>query len=122
MPYYEHVFIARQDVSANQVETLTTDLTGIIENGGGRVAKNEYWGLRQLAYKIKKNRKGHYVLLNIDAPYDALAEMERQARLNEDIIRFMTVRVDELEEGPSIFLRQKSEKSDRGPRGRDRRS
>lgn len=122
MPYYEHVFIARQDVSANQVETLTTDLTGILENGGGRVAKNEYWGLRQLAYKIKKNRKGHYVLLNIDAPYDALAEMERQARLNEDIIRFMTVRVDELEEGPSIFLRQKSEKSDRGPRGRDRRS
>ncbi len=121
MPYYEHVFIARQDVSTAQVETLTNDLTKIIEDGGGRVAKNEYWGLRPLAYRIKKNRKGHYVLLNIDAEPAAIGEMERQARLNEDIIRFMTVRVDELEEGPSIFMRAKSERGDRRGGRRERR-
>ncbi len=113
MPIYEHIFIARQDVSTAQVEELTNALTQIVEDNGGRVAKNEYWGLRQLAYKIKKNRKGHYVLLNIDAPYPALAEMERQAGLNEDIIRFMTIRVEELEEGPSIFLRSKPDRPDR---------
>ncbi|MFQ5347410.1 MAG: 30S ribosomal protein S6 [Rhodothalassiaceae bacterium] len=122
MPYYEHVFIARQDVSAAQVETLTNDLTKIIEDGGGRVAKNEYWGLRPLAYRIKKNRKGHYVLLNIDAAPEAISEMERQARLNEDIIRFMTVRVDELEEGPSIFMRAKAERGDRRGGRRERRA
>ncbi|GEQ96890.1 hypothetical protein JCM17844_05270 [Iodidimonas gelatinilytica] len=122
MPYYEHIFIARQDVSTAQVESLTGELTKIVEDLGGRVAKNEYWGLRPLAYKVRKNRKGHYVLLNIDAPYPAVAEMERQAGLNEDILRFMTIRVDELEEGPSIFLRSKPERSDRRggrPGGRD---
>jgi len=119
MPYYEHVFIARQDVNASQVEAITQELTQTIEGSGGRVAKNEYWGLRPLAYKIKKNRKGHYVLLNLDAPHDAVAELERQARLNEDIVRFLTVRVEELEEGPSIFMRSKSDKGDR--RGRRER-
>ncbi|WP_281300865.1 MULTISPECIES: 30S ribosomal protein S6 [unclassified Iodidimonas] len=113
MPKYEHIFIARQDVSTAQVETLTGELTKIVEDLDGRVVKNEYWGLRPLAYRVKKNRKGHYVLLNIDAPYPAVAEMERQAGINEDIIRFMTIRVDDLEEGPSIFLRSKPERSDR---------
>lgn len=113
MPIYEHIFIARQDVSTAQVEDLTNTLTQIVEDNGGRVAKNEYWGLRPLAYRIKKNRKGHYVLLNIDAPYEALAEMERQAGINEDIIRSMTIRVDALEEGPSIFLRSKPDRPER---------
>ena len=123
MPYYEHVFIARQDINASQVESITADFTKIIEDGEGKVAKSEYWGLKNLTYRIKKNRKGHFVLLNIDAPHPAVAEMERIARLNEDIIRFMTVRVDELEEGQSIVLRSKADKDrrggrdDRGPRG-----
>ncbi|WP_374763993.1 30S ribosomal protein S6 [Yunchengibacter salinarum] len=117
MAYYEHVFIARQDVSASQAENITQEFTGIIEGLGGKVTKNEYWGLKNLAYKIKKNRKGHYVLMNIDAPHAAVAEMERKARLNDDVIRFMTVRVEELEEGPSAFMRNKSDKGDRrGPR------
>ena len=117
MALYEHVFIARQDVSSAQVENITADFSKVLEENGGKVAKNEYWGLKTLAYRIKKNRKGHYVLLNIDAPHAAVAEMERQARLNEDVLRFMTVRVEELEEGPSIFLRAKAEKENRrGPR------
>lgn len=120
MALYEHVIIARQDISAAQVEALTADFSKIIEDNGGTVAKNEYWGLKSLAYKIKKNRKGHYVLLNIDAPHAALFEMERLERLNEDILRTMTIRVDELEEGDSIVVRQRSEKSrprdDRGGR------
>lgn len=121
MALYEHVIIARQDISAAQVEALTADFSKIIEDNGGTVAKNEYWGLKSLAYKIKKNRKGHYVLLNIDAPHAAVFEMERLERLNEDILRTMTIRVDELEEGDSIVVRQRSEKSrprdDRGDRG-----
>ncbi len=117
MALYEHVFIARQDVSNAQVESITADFSKIIEENGGKIAKNEYWGLKTLAYRIKKNRKGHYVLLNVDAPHAAVAEMERQARLNEDILRFMTVRVEELEEGPSIVLRAKADKENRrGPR------
>lgn len=117
MALYEHVFIARQDVSNAQVESITADFSKIIEENGGKVAKNEYWGLKTLAYRIKKNRKGHYVLLNLDAPHAAIAEMERQARLNEDILRFMTVRTEELEEGPSIVLRAKADKENRrGPR------
>ena len=90
MPMYETIFIARQDISATQVESITADFTSVLEENGGKVAKSEYWGLKNMAYKIKKNRKGHYVLLNIDAPHPAVAEMERQARLNEDIMRFMT--------------------------------
>jgi small subunit ribosomal protein S6 len=116
MATYEHVFIARQDVNASQVEGITADLSKIIEGNDGKVAKTEYWGLKNLAYKIKKNRKGHYVLLNIDAPHAAVAEMERQARLHEDVIRFMTIRVEELEEGDSIVLRAKADKERRGPR------
>ncbi|RMF16605.1 MAG: 30S ribosomal protein S6 [Alphaproteobacteria bacterium] len=117
MAFYETVFIVRQDVSAKQVEAITEELSNIIVEGGGRVAKNEYWGLRQLAYRIQKNRKGHYVLLAIDAPSEAVKEMERRARLNEDIIRIMTVRTEELEEGPSVVMRAKTE---RGGRGRPR--
>lgn len=122
MAFYEHVFIARQDVSTAQVESITADFSKVIEENGGKVAKNEYWGLKTLAYRIKKNRKGHYVLLNLDAPYAAVAEMERQARLNEDVLRFMTVRMEELENGPSIVLRAKADKENRrGPRGDNRR-
>ena len=97
MPLYEHIVLARQDVSAQQVEELTTALTEVLTQGGGKVTKNEYWGLKSLSYRIKKNRKAHYTLLNIDAAPQAVAEMERQMRINEDILRFMTVRVDELD-------------------------
>jgi len=121
MALYEHVFIARQDVSASQVEAITAEFSKIVEENDGKVAKNEYWGLKNLAYKIKKNRKGHYVLLNIDATADVINEIERQARLNEDVIRYMTIRVDEHEEGQSIVLRSKADKDRRGPRGDDRR-
>jgi len=118
MALYEHVFVARQDISASQVESITADFSKIIEENEGKVAKNEYWGLKNLAYKIKKNRKGHYVLLNIDAPHAAVAEMERQARLHEDVMRFMTIRVDEHEEGQSIVLRSKADRDRRpAPRG-----
>lgn len=116
MPYYECVYIARSDIAASQVDTLTADLKKIIDDNGGEVTKTEYWGLKSLAYRIKKNRKGHYSLLNLDAPADALKEMERNMRLNEDIIRYMSVRVDELEEGPSIMMQGRS------GRGRNRRS
>ena len=120
MAYYEHVFIARQDINASQVEGITAALTEVIEGGEGRVAKAEYWGLKTLSYRIKKNRKGHYMLLNVEASPQAIAEMERQQRLNEDILRFMTIRVDELEEGPSIVLRAKADKERRGRERGDR--
>lgn len=119
MPLYESVLIARQDISAAQVEQLADELANIIAQGGGSVSKKEYWGLRNLSYRIKKNRKGHYVLMNIDAPAAALHEMERLMRLNEDILRSMTVRVEEHEEGPSAILQTRNERGDRdrGPRG-----
>jgi small subunit ribosomal protein S6 len=117
MPLYEHIYLARQDVSPQQVEELTNNLTEVLTQGGGKVTKNEYWGLKSLSYRIKKNRKAHYSLLNIDAPAPAVAEMERQMRINEDIIRFMTVRVDELEEGPSAMLQKRDRDDDRGDRG-----
>ena len=120
MPLYEHIYLARQDVSPQQVEEMTNNLTEVLTQGGGKVTKNEYWGLKSLSYRIKKNRKAHYSLLNIDAPAPAVAEMERQMRINEDILRFMTVRVDELEEGPSAMLQKRDrddERSDR-PGGR----
>ncbi len=121
MALYENVFIVRQDVSAQQVEDLTTRFTGLIADGGGAVTRNEYWGLRTLAYKIKKNRKGHYVLLNIDAPPDAVKEMERNMNLNEDVMRFMTLRVEELDEGPSVMMRSRTAREERDrDRGRDR--
>jgi small subunit ribosomal protein S6 len=121
MPLYEHIVLARQDVSPQQVEELNTQLTEVLTQGGGKVTKTEYWGLKSLSYRIRKNRKAHYTLLNIDAPAPAIAEMERQERINEDIIRFMTVRVDELEEGPSAMM-QKRDRDDRdGDRGGERR-
>ena len=120
MPYYENVFIARQDVSAVQVDGLIENFEKIITDAGGSIAKRENWGLRTMAYKIKKNRKGHYVLLNIDAPAPALHEMERQMRINEDILRYMTIRVDEHEVAPSAIMRNKDRddrpRRDRGPR------
>ena len=117
MALYEHIFLARQDVSAQQVEELTATLTEVLASNGGKVTKNEYWGVKTLSYRIRKNRKAHYSLLNIDAPHAAVAEMERQMGINEDILRFMTIRVDELEEGPSAMM-QKRDRDDRdGDRG-----
>jgi small subunit ribosomal protein S6 len=121
MALYEHVYLARQDVSAQQVEELTANLTKVLGDNGGKVTKNEYWGLKSLSFRIKKNRKAHYSLLNLDAPPAAVAEMERQMRINEDILRFMTIRVDELEEGPSAMMQKRDrddERGDRGPGGR----
>jgi small subunit ribosomal protein S6 len=106
MPLYEHVYLARQDVSAQQVEELTTQFTGIIEQMGGKVTKNEYWGVKSLSFRIRKNRKAHFTLLNVDAPAAAITEIERQQRINEDILRYLTIRVDELEEGPSAMMRK----------------
>jgi small subunit ribosomal protein S6 len=117
MALYECVFIARQDISATQVEALVGQFSGIIEENGGKVASSEMWGLRSLAYRIKKNRKGHYVLLNLDSPSPAVQEMERIMRLNEDVIRYLTVRVNELEEGPSIVMQSRHSRDDRGGRG-----
>ena len=115
MALYEHIFLARQDVSAQQVEELTNTLTEVLVTNGGKVTKNEYWGVKTLSYRNRKNRKAHYSLLNIDAPHAAVTEMERQMRINEDILRFMTIRVDELEEGPSARM-QKRDRDDRGDR------
>jgi len=116
MSLYECVFIARQDISAPQVEALTEELSNIIAQGGGSVSKKEYWGLRNIAYRVKKNRKGHYVLMNIDAPSAAVKEMERQMSINEDVLRTLTIRVEELEEGPSAMMQSKS-RDDRPRRG-----
>ncbi|HEX7820715.1 MAG TPA: 30S ribosomal protein S6 [Sphingobium sp.] len=126
MPLYEHVFLARQDLAQAQVDTLAETATQIIESQSGKVTKVENWGLRSLAYKIAKNRKAHYVLLNIDAPAGVVAELERQTQINEDIIRYMTVRVETLEEAQSVMMRKgersdrrggRGDRDDRGPRG-----
>jgi small subunit ribosomal protein S6 len=117
MPFYEHVFLARQDVTAQQVEDLTAQYKGVIESHGGKVPKTEYWGVKTLNFRIKKNRKAHFAFLNLDAPPAAITEMERQMRINEDVLRFMTIRVDALEEGPSIML----QKRDRDERREERR-
>src|SRR5437763_15278885 len=119
MALYENVFIARQDVPATQVETLTTQFSELVTAQGGTVSKKEYWGLRALTFRIKKNRKGHYTLLNIDAPPAAVVEMERNMRINEDVLRLLTVRVEALEEGPSAMLQSRS-RDDRPRGGRDR--
>lgn len=115
MPLYEHVFLARQDVSNTQVEALTKEFSHVVAEGGGKITKSEYWGLKGLAYKIKKSRKAHYSLLNIDCPPAALAEMERRMSLSPDIIRFLTVRVEAHETEPSAMMR-KSDRDDRGDR------
>jgi small subunit ribosomal protein S6 len=117
MPLYEHVFLARQDVSAQQVEELTTQLTGVIEQLGGKVTKLEQWGVKSLSYRVRKNRKAHFTFLNVDAPSAALAEIERQERLNEDVLRYLTIRVDEHEEGPSAMMRKSDRDRDRDDRG-----
>jgi small subunit ribosomal protein S6 len=116
MPLYEHVFLARQDLSQAQVDALAENATKIIEENQGKVVKAETWGLRSLAYKIQKNRKAHFVMLDVEASGPAIAELERQTRMNEDVIRYMTVRVEEHENGPSVMMR-KQERSDRGDRG-----
>jgi small subunit ribosomal protein S6 len=120
MALYENVFVARQDVPQTQVEALTTQFAELVTAQGGTVSKKEYWGLRSLTYRIKKNRKGHYTLLNIDAPPAAIKELERTMSINEDIIRFLTVRVDALEEGPSAIMLRSAEKADRPMGDRDR--
>jgi small subunit ribosomal protein S6 len=117
MPLYESVLIARSEITQQQVDTVTDAAVALIEADGGSVQKREYWGLRSLSYRIKKNRKGHYVLLGLDAPPPAIAEMERQLKLNEDVLRFMTVRVDEIDENPSAPLSRKPEDRERGFRG-----
>jgi len=119
MPLYEHVFLARQDLAQAQVDALAENATKIIEDNGGKVVRTETWGLRSLAYRIAKNRKAHYVALDIDAPAPAIAELERQTNINEDVIRFLTLRVDEHETGPSAMMRrgERGDRPDRGPRG-----
>ena len=134
MPLYEHVFLARQDVSAQQVEELTAHFKGVIEQLGGKVTKLEQWGVKSLSYRLRKNRKAHFTFMNVDAPATALNEVERQERLNEDVLRYLTVRVEAHEEGPSAMLRKSDrdrdergggfrdrERGDRGDRGDRRR-
>lgn len=113
MPYYESVFIARQEISAQQAEALAENFAGVISEGGGNVTRTESWGLKSLAYRIKKNRKAHYTMLNIDGPAEAVHEMERQMRLHEDVLRYMTIRVDELNDEPSIQAQTRSSRDDR---------
>ncbi|MGB6656521.1 MAG: 30S ribosomal protein S6, partial [Methylovirgula sp.] len=121
MALYEHVYLTRQDVSAQQVEALSEQFKTILEQHGGKIEKAEYWGVKSLAYRINKNRKAHFTLFNLDAPASAVAEMERQMRINEDVLRFLTVRVEELEQGASAMMRKRDDDDrDRGERG-DRR-
>ncbi len=117
MSFYENVFIARQDISGAQVDTLTDGFAQLIADNGGEVKKREYWGLRNLAYRMKKNRKGHYVLLNLAAPPAAIAEFERTMRINEDVLRYLTIRVDALDEGPSAIMQSRGSRDDRPRRG-----
>ena len=143
MPLYEHVYLARQDASAQQVEELTAHLKSVIEGLGGSVAKTEYWGVKSLSYRLRKNRKAHFTLMNLDAAPAAINEIERLERLNEDVLRYLTIRVDQHEEGPSAMMRraerdrdreerrgdrgdrgdrgERGDRGDRGPRDRDRR-
>ena len=120
MALYEHVFLARQDVSAQQVDALVEQYKGVIESFGGKVGRVENWGLKSLTYRIKKNRKAHYALMDIDAPAAAIHEMERQMRINEDILRYMTIAVEAHEEGPSAMM-QKRDRDDRPRRDGDDR-
>ena len=119
MALYEHVFLARQDLAQAQVDALAEAATKIITDNNGKVMKTESWGLRSLAYRIAKNRKAHYVMLEIDAPAGVVAELERQTQINEDVIRYMTVKVDGLEEGPSVMMRKGDRGERRGRRDRD---
>ncbi|MDG6078353.1 30S ribosomal protein S6 [Erythrobacter litoralis] len=121
MALYEHVFLARQDLSQSQVDQLATTATEIIEANDGKVTKTETWGLKNLAYKIDRNRKAHFVMLAIDGPGSVVEELERQTRINEDVIRYMTIRVDEHEEGPSAMMR-KNERDSKKRRDREERN
>jgi small subunit ribosomal protein S6 len=121
MPLYEHVYLARQDVTTQQVDELTAQLKAVIEQMGGTVASSEYWGVKSLSYRLRKNRKAHFTLMNVDAPPAALAEIERQERLNEDVLRYLTVRVEELEAGPSAMMRKADRERDREERRGERR-
>ena len=121
MPLYEHIFMARQDVTPQQVEAMVDQYKGVIEQNGGSIDKTEMWGVKSLAYRIKKNRKAHFTMFNLNAPAPAVAEMERQMRINEDILRFMTIKVEELETEPSVMMqkRDRDERKDRERRERD---
>ena len=107
MRLYESVFIARQDISSTQVESMADEFAGIITNAGGKIHKREYWGLRSLAYRIKKNRKGHYIMFNLETDGETLKEYERIMRLNEDVLRFLNIRIEEVDENPSIIMQNK---------------
>jgi small subunit ribosomal protein S6 len=124
MPLYEHVFLARQDLAQAQVDALAQTATDIIETNGGKVSKTETWGLRNIAYRIQKNRKAHYVAIDFEAPAPVVAELERQTQISEDVIRYMTIRVDAHEAGPSAMMRRgerdrdgRGDRGDRGDRG-----
>ena len=121
MPLYEHVYLARQDLGAQQVEEFNAQFKTVIEQMGGTVAKIEYWGVKSLSYRIRKNRKAHFTLMNIEAPPAAISEIERQERLNEDILRYLTMRVDKHEEGPSAMMRKAERDRDRDERRGERR-
>ena len=120
MPLYEHVYLARQDTSAQQVDELTAQLKGVIEGLGGSIKKTEYWGVKSLSYRLRKNRKAHFTLLDIDAPSPAINEIERLERLNEDVLRYLTIRVDAHEEGPSAMMRRAERDRDREERRGER--
>ena len=116
MRLYESGFIARQDISSQQVESMADEFAGIITNAGGKIHKREYWGLRSLAYRIKKNRKGHYIMFNLETDGATLKEYERIMGLNEDVLRFLNIRIEEVDEAPSIIMQNKGERGDRGDR------
>ncbi len=126
MPLYEHTFIARQDVSPQQVDTLVAEVTALVKELGGEVKKTEYWGLKNLAFRIKKNRKGHYAHLGLEAPPGAVAEIERRLKINEDVLRYLTIKVDDISGEPSPILAKREERKrrdrddDRGFGGGDR--
>jgi len=120
MPLYENVFIARQDISGTQVDQLADGFTQLIAEQGGQVKKREYWGLRNLTYRMNKNRKGHYILFHIEAPAAAIAELERTMRISEDVLRYLTLRVDKFDEGPSPVMQSRGSREDRPRRDRDR--
>jgi small subunit ribosomal protein S6 len=117
MPLYENVFIARQDISGTQVDAIADSFTQLLTDNGGEVKKREYWGLRNLSYRMRKNRKGHYILLNFAAPPSAVAELERTMRINEDVIRYLTIRVEALDDGPSVIMQSRGGRDDRQRRG-----
>ena len=122
MALYEHLLIARQDISAQAVDALATHLKTIVEGEGGKVEKQEYWGLRGLAYRIKKNRKGHYVLLNINAPSSAVTELERQLKINEDVLRYITVKVDKFEQSSNKNRRERENREENAKAGADNKN